>query len=187
MVQTLINNLSYSTLDATKLSGNLPALNGSSLTNISAGKIGQVIYGQTAARVDGSGGGTVDSGLSASITPSASSSTILVLVTQQVLKGNTSSAGQYVQLQLQRQVNSGGYSTIKFVTSLGVYIAGTSSGDKYIGAEEYSLNLVDAPNTTNQVDYKTIIPNDSGIQANPDDTGATHRGEASMILMELLA
>ena len=34
---------SQSTLDATKLSGNLPALNGSALTNLSAGKILQVI------------------------------------------------------------------------------------------------------------------------------------------------
>ena len=34
MAQTLINNLSYSTLDATKLSGNLPAISGSSLTGL---------------------------------------------------------------------------------------------------------------------------------------------------------
>jgi hypothetical protein len=38
---------SQSTLDATKLSGNLPALNGSALTNISAGKILQVVQGTT--------------------------------------------------------------------------------------------------------------------------------------------
>jgi len=37
MAQTLINNLSYSTLDATKLSGNLPSISGASLTGISAG------------------------------------------------------------------------------------------------------------------------------------------------------
>jgi|11_taG_2_1085331.scaffolds.fasta_scaffold00771_27 hypothetical protein len=37
MAQTLINNLSYSTLDATKLSGNLPAISGASLTGISGG------------------------------------------------------------------------------------------------------------------------------------------------------
>ena len=177
----------FTTLDLSKQSGTSLPSSITSASGLSTGKIGQVVYGQTATRVDGSGGGTVDSGLSASITPSSSSSTILVLVTQQVLKGEVSSAGQYVQLQLQRQVNSGGYSTIKYVTSLGVYVAGTSSGDKHIGANEYSLNLVDAPNTTSQVDYKTIIPNDSGIQVNPDDTGSAERGEASMILMELLA
>jgi len=36
MAQTLINNLSYSTLDATKLSGNLPAISGASLTGIAS-------------------------------------------------------------------------------------------------------------------------------------------------------
>jgi hypothetical protein len=36
MAQTLINNLSYSTLDATKLSGNLPAISGASLTGTGA-------------------------------------------------------------------------------------------------------------------------------------------------------
>ncbi len=35
MAQTLINNLSYSTLDATKLSGNLPSISGASLTGLS--------------------------------------------------------------------------------------------------------------------------------------------------------
>ena len=38
---------SQSTLDATKLSGNLPALNGSALTNIDGGKILQVVNGTT--------------------------------------------------------------------------------------------------------------------------------------------
>ena len=38
---------SQSTLDATKLSGNLPALNGSALTNLSAGKILQVVQATT--------------------------------------------------------------------------------------------------------------------------------------------
>ena len=36
MSQTLINNLSYSTLDATKLSGNLPAISGANLTSIAS-------------------------------------------------------------------------------------------------------------------------------------------------------
>lgn len=40
MAQTLINNLSYSTLDATKLSGNLPAISGASLTGISSDSFG---------------------------------------------------------------------------------------------------------------------------------------------------
>lgn len=174
-------------LDATKLSGNLPALNGSSLTNISGGKVGQVIYGSYNQEVAGSGSGTVDSGLTASITPTATSSKVLVLLTQQALKGDVSNAGYYFSIQLQRQINNGGYSTQKFVTSIGNYFSGSASGDKYIGANEYSLNFMDTTNTTSQVDYKTITNNESNMKTNPDDTSSTHRGEASMILMEILA
>jgi hypothetical protein len=37
MAQTLLGNLGYATLDATKLSGNLPAISGASLTGITSG------------------------------------------------------------------------------------------------------------------------------------------------------
>ena len=152
-----------------------------------AGKIGQVVYGSYNQQVTSSAGGRMDSGLTASITPSATSSKVLVMVTQQTNKGNTSSAGQYFQLILQRQIASGGYSDIKYITSLGNYIAGTSTGDKHIGAHEYSLHHLDTTNTTSQVDYKTTSNAESAMIVNPDDTGSTHRGEASMVLMEILA
>lgn len=41
MAQTLINNLSYSTLDATKLTGNLPAISGASLTGVGITEVDQ--------------------------------------------------------------------------------------------------------------------------------------------------
>ena len=59
-------------------------------------------------------------------------------------------------------------------------------GDKYIGANEYSLNLLDTTNTTAQVDYKTVTNAETGMITNPDDSSSYHRGEASMILMEIL-
>ena len=43
MALTKLNARSASALDATILTGNLPAINGSALTNLVAGKIGQVI------------------------------------------------------------------------------------------------------------------------------------------------
>ena len=154
---------------------------------ISTGKIGQVVYGSTNIKVQGSGGGFTDTGLSASITPTATSSKVLVLVTQQTLKNNSASAAGYIYLQLQRQIGGGGYSTQKFVTSLGNYLAGTSTGDANIGANEYSLNFLDTTNTTSQVDYKTTMTNDTGLETQPDDTSGAERGESSMILMEILA
>ena len=152
-----------------------------------AGKIAQVVYGEYNQQVTSTAGGFIDSGLTASITPSATSSKILVLVTQQTGKGNTSTGGYYFNLRLQRQIASGGYSDVKYVTSLGNYEAGTSGGDKYISTHEYSLNHLDTTNTTSQVDYKTITNAETGMITNIDDTGSAHRGEASMVLMEILA
>ena len=52
MAQTLINNLSYSTLDATKLSGNLPAISGSSLTGVGVSGITSSSSSGTAITID---------------------------------------------------------------------------------------------------------------------------------------
>ena len=173
---------------ATNVTGTLATGNGGTgATSFAPGKIGQVVYGSYNQEVTSSAGGRIDSGLTASITPTATSSKILVLVTQQTNKGNTPTGGYYFQLKLQRQIGGGGYSDQKYLTSLGNYYSGTSSGDKYIGANEYSLNLLDTTNTTSQVDYKTTTNAETGMITNPDDTGSATRGEASMILMEILA
>ena len=150
------------------------------------GKVLQVVTSSTSTQVGFSTNATNTFIFQASITPSATSSKILVLVTQQTNKGNSPTGGYYFNLKLQRQIDGGGYSDQKYITSLGNYYAGTSSGDKYIGANEYSLNLLDTTNTTAQVDYKTVTNAETGMITNPDDTSSAHRGEASMILMEIL-
>tara|TARA_E500000318_G_C3492319_1_gene184913 strand:- start:332 stop:856 length:525 start_codon:yes stop_codon:yes gene_type:complete len=155
--------------------------------NFSGGKIGQVVYGSYNLAIESSAGGFIDSGLTASITPTATSSKILVMVTQQTDKANTPTAGYYFQLKLQRQIASGGYSDVKYVTALGNYHSGTNAGDRYIGANEYSLHHLDTTNTTSQVDYKTITNAETGMITNTDDSGSADRGEASMVLMEILA
>ena len=173
---------------ASNVTGTLATGNGGTgATSFAPGKIGQVVYGEYNQQVQSSAGGFIDSGLTASITPSATSSKILVMVTQQTGKGNTATGGYYFNLRLQRQIASGGYSDVKYVTSLGNYEAGTSGGDKYIAADEYSLHHLDTTNTTSQVDYKTITNAETGLITNIDDTGSSHRGEASMVLMEILA
>ena len=65
---------SQSTLDATKLSGNLPALNGSALTNIDGGKILKVYSVQTTSGQDITSSSYVDiTGLTITLTPAATS------------------------------------------------------------------------------------------------------------------
>tara|TARA_R100001480_G_scaffold40686_1_gene53392 strand:- start:28 stop:609 length:582 start_codon:yes stop_codon:yes gene_type:complete len=193
MALTTVRSTGISSLPS--ISGaNLTTLNASNISSgtlnsarFSGGKIGQVVYGEYNQQVQSSAGGFIDSGLTASITPSATSSKILVLVTQQTGKGNSPTAGYYFNLRLQRQIASGGYSDVKYVTSLGNYEAGTSGGDKHIAAHEYSLHHLDTTNTTSQVDYKTITNAETGLITNIDDSGSAHRGEASMVLMEILA
>ena len=174
-------------LDLTsQVTGTLPTGNGGTgATSFAPGKVGQIIFGNTNVKVVGSGGGFVDTGLTASITPTATSSKILVLINQQFLKGN--STGGYVYMKLQRQIGGGGYSDQKYITSLGNYVAGDASGTAYIGANTFSGMLLDTTNTTSQVDYKTVSQNESWNEINPDDTGGAERGEADITLMEILA
>jgi hypothetical protein len=71
------------TIDATKLTGNLPAISGASLTGISGGKVLQVVQTHVTTTSSQSITATVRaniSGLNASITPSSTSSKIRVTV-----------------------------------------------------------------------------------------------------------
>ena len=86
---------SQSTLDATKLSGNLPALNGSALTNIDGGKILQVVNGTTTTQVYGNSTTYADTGLTATITPS-SGTKILVIIDQPLYTGTNNYTGNAV-------------------------------------------------------------------------------------------
>lgn len=68
-------------LPATKItSGTFPALNGSNLTNISAGKILQVEQSSLTSEVSTTSASYVTSGLSATLTPASSSNKILILL-----------------------------------------------------------------------------------------------------------
>ena len=72
----------FTTIDASKLGGTtLPALNGSALTNLVAGKIGQVITAnKTSGQTISSSSYVAVTSLTADITCSATSSKVLVLI-----------------------------------------------------------------------------------------------------------
>ena len=71
---------SYATLDATKLSGNLPAISGASLTGITTGKVLQCISFTQGSGTATSSTSFVNFGsMLVTITPSATSSKILVM------------------------------------------------------------------------------------------------------------
>ena len=167
--------MAFSKIAAENLGGStLPALSGASLTSISAGKVGQVIN-----KVDGTYQGTssntfTDTSLSQAITPTSTSSKILILVAQNACKasGNTG-----VKLNLLRDS-----------TELDQFQ--TNGGE----TEESTRNLfgtscffyLDSPNTTSAVTYKTQYANyvNGTGESRVNNSGSD---ESSMVLMEILA
>jgi len=140
-------------LTASKLSGALPAIDGSSLTNLPAGgKVLQVQTGATATQAStGSSGSWTSSGLSAAITPANAANKILIMVTQW-FRGS------------QNCVTKAGL--LRDGTAIGQWM-GSGSCDFTIGDTQphsYSISYLDSPNTVSSITYST------GIQAGNNGT-----------------
>lgn len=139
---------SASTLDATKLSGNLPALNGSALTNISGGKILQVVEAASSTTVSTSAG-EVDL-ITVSITPASSSNKVMVFVTfsGQAEPGTNSK----VWIQVYRGTSSGTQ-----IMSLK-----QGSGDAQYRSVHVSGQKLDSPSTASAQTYTVTLARLSG-------------------------
>jgi len=114
---------------------------GTSAVQASSSKVLQVVYGSTTTQVEASFSSATDLGLSASITPTSSSSKILVLVSANGL-GSRSTTTYWDGYLVRGSTNLGA-----FVNFLGNYV-----GDGgYWGA---SLCYLDSPATTSSTTYK---------------------------------
>ena len=160
LIDGAVDDSHIGALAASKLTGALPAISGASLTGITTGKILQVVSG-TPRSSDASTtttGSWVNSGTNVNITPSSTSSKILVL---QTLLTNTSNSGAYTNglYTLQRSIGSGAYSIVTPYTSVdgGGNTYGGLSLSSYGGATELgsssSLNHLDSPSTTSECTY----------------------------------
>ena len=143
------NARSASALDATILTGNLPAISGASLTGVSAGKVLQV---QQAVKTDTftTTSSMVDiTGLTVNITPSSASNKILVLST---VNGSQDVGVTRGYMILYRD------STAIFVgTSTGSRFGGSGSfwsGADSVASASVGTTFLDTPNTTSQITYK---------------------------------
>ena len=123
---------------------------------VAGGKLLQTVTGTTSTIHTNNSTTFADTGLSASITPSATSSKILIMLSQtyNITVGSGSSADAGGSIRLLRDstvidpaVNNGG-SAHKFY----MYVAGTSSVQLN---NCYNHNQIDSPNTTSSVTYKT--------------------------------
>lgn len=130
---------------------------GAARTNWGAGGVLQVVYATYATAVTSTSSTWVDSGLSASITPSSSSSKILIIVSQ-----NGCSKVNDVELYL--QLLRGSTSILYFATGFG---STNSSAKNNFGTA--GCTYLDSPATTSSVTYKTQISSfgaTSGVQTN---------------------
>ena len=153
--------MAFSKIAAENLGGStLPALAGGSLTGISAGKIGQVVQAYRRGEVTTTSSTyTAFTDLSASITPTATSSKILV---EMEIHCHTA-AGKAAFADIQRAIDGGA------TTQLGVTLDGSAtSGFSYrigfantttvngLGYIRIPMTYLDSPSTTSQVTYCPI-------------------------------
>ena len=146
-----------STLTASKLTGNLPAINGSALTNLpsatpSAGDVVQVVtFSSTGGTNDNGAIPYQDTHLTAAITPQYSNSKIIVSATCQMYMNNTS--GECSMGFGFKRAIAGGATT--------QHISGedqtSTAQHRSIGNGELTAvipyRLIDSPNTTSAVTY----------------------------------
>ena len=136
-------------LPATKItSGTFPALDGSNLTGVSAGKVGQVIQATYDTAVNVASTSYSDTGLTVNITPTATTSKVFVQVNQNILTDiDTSLANSRIQLRRDST------SVITFGANIARIEAGGSSAVKFGNLTTFSY--LDSPSTTSQVTYST--------------------------------
>ena len=136
------------------------------------GKVLQVVSATTTTPVTNTTASYVDSDLTASITPSAASSKVLVLTQQMLLIGGTVDA--QAALQLLR-----GATQLMVPGNYEVYLDGrTASTQIKVVA---NLAYLDSPNTTSSTTYKTQIKKNGGTTVSAQGDSET----SSIILLEI--
>lgn len=138
----------------------------------------QVVYGGTATQTGNSTNTFADTGLSASITPSSSSSKVLVIVNQNGSGKTSGNAGNAIQLRLMR-----GATEIIVFEGLGGYTGTTISN---VGS--YGTIYLDSPATTSATTYKTQfcnVTNASAVEVQNGGAGLTTT--STICLLEISA
>jgi hypothetical protein len=122
------------------------------------GKVLQVVSGTTTSNVSTTNTSGTDSGLSASITPSSTSSKILVLSSQLIQISRVSSNGKTGVVKLNRGTTTLTTWNTDAVDLAGINVAANSSQQIDL-CTWVSFSYLDSPNTTSSTTYKTQILN----------------------------
>jgi len=154
----------FTKIDASNLGGTtLPALNGSALTNISAGKTGQITQAYRRGEVTTTSSTFQDfTQLTGTITPTATSSKILVQI-----EITSHIAPTYVQfIDFKRSISGGSATQIGITTdgsaSQGFVYNKSLSGD--LGYRRSPITFLDTPNTTSEISYFPVMKSETNGQ-----------------------
>ena len=160
--------MAFSKIAAENLGGStLPALSGTNLTSLTAGKILQVQYANIDSDQSTSGTSYAATSLTDQITPSATSSKILVMVSTTLDSQNASKA---TYLTIYRDSSNLGVANglIKYGPGFGA--ASTIGGTCF---------AVDSPSSTSSLTYQAYIKVESG------STGDINNGSGFIVAMEI--
>ena len=136
------------------------------------GKVLQVIQATSSTNIASSTTTLIDSGLTATITPSSATSKVLVMTSQQYYKTNGNSGNAIKSALLRGATQIAFISKNMLVTDTAIYNIGT-----------LAYNYLDSPSTTSATTYKIQFANDNtsatvGVSSNSNEL-------QTMILMEI--
>ena len=175
---------------APSTSGNVLTSDGTDWTSAAAaagGKVLQVVEGTDSSQTGSSSTTLADTGLSATITPSSTSSKILVQVVQRIVLIGNINAGYGYGGTMKTTLLRGATTIQSSPTNAGggydmyMRIGNLSSGNKAMASRVPTI-VLDSPSTTSATTYKTqFAVGVSGESAYSDNQGFTSR----IILMEI--
>jgi hypothetical protein len=166
-------------------------LNNNSISAVSAlpsgidvGKVGQVVQQEYATAVAMSSTSYADNGQTLAITPSATSSKILVMVETQFQvygNGNDSNYGAYTKIV---RTPSGGSAVDAFINpDVMLRVLNAYTGNSYL-MDRLNITHLDSPSTTSEVTYKI---QQKATSASIQITSQIGSGKSKLTLVEILA
>ena len=168
-------------LASSAINGNLLTVDTSTASGLkwaapaAAGKIGQVINALYDTETSTTSTSYGDTGLSASITPSATSSKVLIIVSlDAILKTGNAGYGEFALLK--------GATVLKYFGNAGNSANGVSNG---VGG--VMLSYLDTPSTTSSTTYKAQFKSSAAATTIYINTAGANVGTSSITLMEVLA
>ena len=174
-----------SKISAENLGGSaLPALSGASLTGISS-TFKQIQTGEHSTQVVSNSQGLTNTGLSGTITPSSSSSKILLIINQRLdLYAGANQNDLRFSWRVRRNIG-GTLTTIRNSNSngdQGIYVAGHSSDNIYRGFMSYAM--FDSPSTTSAITYETLMVEEGANTAITANYQYGYDSRSSIIMLE---